>query len=110
MDVVEHGVDSAHAAAAALELTVPNLRIHPTLLVAWKVMEQAHQGKQTCTVLHHETINRPSIFAIAIAPHITWRRLASFYRVAGSVTLYCYRCYLKPTIIVKGGAMVELPS
>ena len=43
-EVIEHGIDSAHAGAAVLELTDPNLRIHPTLLAAWKVMEQSHQG------------------------------------------------------------------
>ncbi|KAI2511921.1 hypothetical protein MHU86_2437 [Fragilaria crotonensis] len=43
-EVIEHGVDSAHAAAAVLELADPNLRIHPTLLAAWKVMEQSQQA------------------------------------------------------------------
>ena len=43
-EIVEHGVDSALAAATVLELADPELRIHPTLLAACKVMEQAQQG------------------------------------------------------------------
>ena len=39
-ELVEHGIDPA----AVLELADPELRIHPTLLTACKVMEQAQQG------------------------------------------------------------------
>jgi len=39
-ELVEHGIDPA----AVLELSDPELRIHPTLLTACKVMEQAQQG------------------------------------------------------------------
>lgn len=43
---VQHGIDSAHAAAAVLELVSGSeeFKIHPTFLAAWKVMEQAHQA------------------------------------------------------------------
>ena len=46
-EILQHGINSANAAAAVLELVggTDGLKIHPTLLAAWKVMEQAHQGR-----------------------------------------------------------------
>lgn len=43
-EMVEHGIDGAPAAAAALSLSLPELQIHSTLLAAQKVMNQASQG------------------------------------------------------------------
>lgn len=43
-EVVENGITGAPGAAAALELNLDDFKIHPTLLAAQKVMNQASQG------------------------------------------------------------------
>lgn len=81
-EIVQHGIQSAHAAAAVLELVsgTEEFKIHPTLLAAWKVMEQAHQGRhlQTKCVVYFMAIQR----IYRSVPNIY---LASFYRVADSI-------------------------
>lgn len=80
-EIVQHGIQSAHAAAAVLELVsgTEEFKIHPTLLAAWKVMEQAHQGRHILT---------QNVLFLCGYPTNIWVRslcLASFYRVADSI-------------------------
>ena len=70
MDVVEHGVDSAHAAAAVLELIDSDLKIHPTMLAAWKVMEQAHQGNNNYCRTRYST----GFCMLHRQLHYTWKQ------------------------------------
>jgi hypothetical protein len=107
-EILQHGINSAAAAAAVLELVsgTDGLKIHPTLLAAWKVMEQAHQGRHG-DIACYSWIASTSIYTDSMVFVITNIWLHFIESPVRLCLQYRHRCYLKPTVIVKGRVMVE---
>jgi len=86
MEIIENGITGAPGAAAALELNIDDFKVHPTLLAAQKVMNQAIQGMwySACCLF-------------------VCSGVASFLESPTGLYIYipCW-CYLKPKERVKG--------